>query len=519
MSLPRSRPVRFVIALFGTILLAACGAGPSSDPDTVTMAIDTGPTTLDPRVGTDAASERLTQLMFSSLVKKNEQSGLEPDLATSWETPDATTYIFHLRNDVTFHDGRPLTSADVVYTFRSVLDGSLSTPKTGIYEQMIAKVEAVDATTVVFTLKEPFGPFLWNLARGAIGVVPEGAGQDFRIRPIGSGPFRFVRYAQDEEVVLERNDHYYDRKPYIRTARFKIIPEAIVSALELRKGSVDIAENVLPPDMIEALREDSRLHIVESPGTNYQYIAFNLRDPLFRDLRVRQAFAYAIDREAIVKYLWRGQARLASGVIPPNNWAYAPDVTTYPYDPERARALLAESGHADLSFTYRTSTDDAGRLLAAALEQQFREVGVRMNIRSNEFATFFQDVRQGNFQMYSLRWVGGNNDPDIFNYIFHSKMTPPNGANRGFFENAEVDRLIEIARRYTDTARRRDAYAEIQRIVARNLPYVSLWYTNNVCVYNQRITGLKLYPAGDYDFLLDIRLDRDAAGRAKVHAN
>jgi peptide/nickel transport system substrate-binding protein len=501
------------IALLMTtdLLAVSCASNTVADSQTVTIAINSAPTNLDPRVGTDAASERLAQLIFSALVKKNEESQLEPDLATSWETPDATTYIFHLRSGVTFHDGRPLTAKDVAFTFRSMLDGSLSTPKAGIYQQMIAQVEARDPLTVVFNLKAPFAPFLWNMARGAIGIVPEGAGENLRKLPIGSGPFKFVRYALDEEILLERNDAYYDRKPKIAAARFKIIPEAIVSALELRKGSVDIAENVLPPDMVEAMRDDKNLAIAQAAGTNYQYIAFNLKDPVFRDLRVRQAFAHAVDRESIVKYLWRGQARLASGAIPPNNWAFAPDVATYPYDPEKARRLLTESGHANLSFTYRTSTDEEGRLLAAALEQQLRRVGVHMDIRSNEFATFFEDVRRGNFQMYSLRWVGGNNDPDIFNYIFHSRMTPPNGANRGFYNNAEVDRLVEIARAETDTVKRRAAYAEIQRIVARDLPYVSLWYTDNVCVYNKRVSGMKLYPAGDYDFLLDIQIQPPSA--------
>jgi peptide/nickel transport system substrate-binding protein len=499
-----------VIALIlaGAFALLSCSPDTSAETDTVTVAIDNGPTNLDPRVGTDAVSERLSQLIFSSLVKRNEAAQLEPDLATHWETPDATTYVFHLRSGVTFHDGRPFTAADVVFTFRSMLDGSLSTPKAGIYKQMIGAVEARDPLTVVFTLKEPFAPFLWNMSRGAIGIVPDGAPEDFRKRPIGTGPFTFVEYAQDSEVVLERNDAYYDRKPQIARARFKIIPEAIVSALELRKGSVDIAENVLPADMVEALRNEPSLAIAEAPGTIYMYIAFNLRDPVFSDLRVRQAIAHAIDRESMVKYLLRNQARLASGAIPPNNWAYTADVTKYAYDPEKARRLLAEAGHSDLTFTYRTSMDELGRLFAAALADQLRKVGVRMEIRSNEFATFFQDVQRGNFQMYSLRWVGDNNEPDIFNRIFHSTMTPPNGANRGFFSNPEVDRLIEAARSTSDMEKRRAAYAEIQRLVSQELPYVSLWHMNNVCVYNKRISGMKLYPAGDYDFLMDIRYTR-----------
>jgi len=469
------------------------------------MALDESPVNLDPRVGTDAASERLDQLIFSSLIKHSATYELEPDLALSWEIPNPTTYIFHLRTDAKFHDGRPVTSRDVVYTFRSVLDGAIQTAKAGTY-RLVQSVEATDDQTIVFKLKEPFAPFLWNLARGAIGIVPYGAPEDFSKNPIGSGAFKFVRYVPDSEVVLERNDSYYGSKTKMTHFQFKIIPEAIVRALELKKGSIDIALSVLTPDMVEALRGNRDLEVLQAAGTNYQYVAFNLKDPLFSDIRVRKAIAYAIDRDKIIKYLWRGQAKPATGVIPPGNWSYAADVGTYPYNPPRARELLRESGHENASFTYRTATDDTGRLMAAVLQEQFRDVGIQMEIRSNEFATFYSDVVKGNFQMYSLRWIGANNDPDILNYVFHSMMFPPNGANRGRYANAEVDRLIDFARREVDTEKRKKAYQSIQRIVADELPYVSLFYVDNVAVYNKRIAGMKLYPAGEYEFLADVSI-------------
>jgi peptide/nickel transport system substrate-binding protein len=259
--------------------------------------------------------------------------------------------------------------------------------------------------------------------------------------------------------------------------------------------------------MVEALRGNKDLDVLQAPGTNYQYVAFNLKDPLFADIRVRKAIAYAIDRRKIIDYLWRGQARPATGVIPPSNWSYTADVPTYSYDPQRARDLLRESGHENMAFTYRTATDDTGRLLATVLQQQFREVGIQMDIRSNEFATFYSDVVKGNFQMYSLRWIGGNNDPDILNFVFHSTMFPPNGANRGRYANPEVDRLIDLARRDVDTEKRKAAYQAIQRIVAEDLPYVSLFYVDNVAVFNKRIAGMKLYPAGEYEFLTDISIN------------
>jgi peptide/nickel transport system substrate-binding protein len=484
-----------------------CVTRTSADPSVVTVALDQTPDNLDPRVGQLAAAQRLDALMFNSLVRKNESSALIPDLALRWETPDPTTYVFHLRDDVRFHDGRSLTSKDVKFTFRSILDGTVRTIKAGHPYNLITSIEAPDPLTVVFKLKEPFAPFLWNLAVDVIGIVPEGSGADFNRFPIGSGPFKFVRYIQDQEVVLRRNDSYFGKKAEVSTLQFKVIPEEVVIALELRKGSVDIAVNSLAPDMVEVLRHDAKLKVIESPGTNYQYLAFNLTDPTFRDVRVRQALAYAIDRDSIMKYLWRNQARAAVGVLPPNNWAYNDNVAKYSYDPQRARELLHEAGQEHLSFSYRINSDNGTMLqMAAIFQQQLRNIGVTMDIKGTEDATFAADIIKGNFQIFSRRWIGANNDPDMFNLIFHSKSVPPNGANRGHYSNPRVDELIEFARREVDMEKRKQAYAEVQRIVAEELPYISLFYTDVVCVATTRIEGIKLFPTGNYDFLTDIRL-------------
>jgi peptide/nickel transport system substrate-binding protein len=496
-------PLVLILLLF---LLPSCTRSEWREPGTVVLALDEGPQNLDPRIGIDATSERLAQLMFSSLVKRSRDFTVEPDLAVRWEIPDPTTYIFRLRDDAFFHDGRKVTARDVVYTFRTLLDGSVKTTKRGIFRP-VDSVEAPDERTVIFKLKEPFAPFLWNLTRGGVGIIPEGSPPNVAQNPIGSGEFKFVRYVPDGEVVLARNDAYYGDKPHISTVVFRIIPEAVVRALELRKGSVDIALNVLPPDTVEVLKANAKLEVMDAPGTNYQYIAFNLKDPVFRDVRVRKAIAHAIDREKIIRYLWRDQARLATGVIPPGNWAYTDGVATYRFDPEFARSLLRETGRTEFAFTFRTSTDEATRSLATVFQQQLKEVGIQMNIQSNEPATFSADIERGNFQAYSRRWIGGNNDPDIFNLIFHSAMNPPDGANRGFYENAEVDRLIEIGRRETDMTKRRVAYQRIEKIVAEELPYVSLFYVNNVAVISRRVKGMTLYPAGEYYFLSDIEVE------------
>jgi peptide/nickel transport system substrate-binding protein len=497
-----------LLLLLILVLTAGCTAQNSADPTTiVTVALDQTPDNLDPRIGQTAAAQRLDSLIFNSLVRKNENSEIVPDVAQSWEQPDPTAYVFHLRDDVHFHDGRPLTSKDIQFTFQSILNGSIRTIKAGHPYNLITAIETPDPHTVIFRLKEPFAPFLWNMANGVIGIIPDGSPADFSRHPIGSGPFEFVRYIQDQEVVLKRNEAYFGKKAGVPGLRFKIIPEEVVIALELRKGSVDLALNALAPDMVEVLRRDKNLQVTETPGTNYQYIAFNLTDPVFRDVRVRQALAYGIDRENMIKYLWRNQARAASGMLPPNNWAFNADLKKYPYDPERARQLLRESGHENMSFTYRVNSDNATvTQMAAVFQQQLHNIGVTMDIKGTEYATFFADVIKSSFQVYSLRWVGANNDPDFFNYVFHSKSVPPNGANRGHYSNSRVDELVEFARREVDAEKRKAAYQEVQRILADELPYISLFYMDNTCVANKHIEGIQLYPAGDYDFLANIRI-------------
>jgi peptide/nickel transport system substrate-binding protein len=483
-------------------LFSACTARTPAGSE-ITVALDQPPTNLDPRIGVDASSERFFQIIFNSLVRKDEHSEIQPDLADSWEVPEPKTYIFHLRHGVKFHDGRELTARDVVFTFQTILDRSVQTSKLGMFER-IQSVDAPDAYTAVFKLKEVFAPFLWNVADGAVGIVPEGSGAGFARHPIGTGPFIFDHYTQDQEVVLRRNDNYFGTKASVSILRFKIIPEAVVAALELRKGSVDIALNVLTPDMDEVLKKDPDLVVMEAEGTNYQYIAFNLTDRVFSDVRVRQAIAYAIDRDALIKYLWRGEGRSATGVLTPDNWAYEGNVMSYSQDVERAKELLKEAGHEHLSFTYRTSNDDIARLMAAAFQQQLARAGISMEIRATESATFFADLDAGNFQMYSARWVGGNEDPDFFNLVFHSMMTPPKGRNRGHYSNSRVDELVDFGRQELDVQKRVKAYREIQQIVARDLPYVNLFYRNNVCVYNKQVGGVKIYPNANWTYLTSV---------------
>ena len=518
--------------------------------------LESSPNSLDPRVGTDAQSERVGGLIFDGLVKKDEHYNLVPWLATGWERPDALIWVFHLRDGVRFQDGRPLEAADVVWTIESLIDPKLAgliSAKSGNFAA-VDRAEARDRLTVAVHMKRPDAGLLFNLSDGLFGVVPRGAGKDFGLAPVGSGPFRFVGQVQDKEVVVERfagcwserraggeqptlppqqakspaggpglSDHAGKDGPpglsLIQRIRFEVVPDTITSALKMRKRSADVASNVLTLDMIHALESAPGREIESGAGSNVWYLNFNVEDPLLRDRRVRQAVAVAIDRPAIVAALWRGHARLASTLLPEGHWAAAADgeLTPLAHDPARAQALLEAAGFpagADgvrLTLTLKISTDETTRLLAAVLQQQMRAAGIRLNIRSAEFGTFYADVTHGAFQMYVLKWVGSNEDPDIFRYMYSSASFPPKGANRGHYVNPQIDALLAAAAAETGApdevqARRRREYAEVEKILAEELPSVPLWFPENEVVHTTRLVGVRAEGDGNYDYLRKARV-------------
>jgi len=287
------------------------------------------------------------------------------------------------------------------------------------------------------------------------------------------------------------------------------VPDAITSALELKKGSADLASNVVTLDMVHALESAPNLKVESGTGSPVIYVTFNVTDTLLKDKRVRQAIACAMDRQAIVNAIWRGKARLANTLLPVGHWAAAADVelALYPHDVARAQSLLEEAGFpagkdgVRLRLTMKTSTDETTRLMVTVLQQQLRAAGIRLEIRSSEFGTFYADVTKGAFQMYALRWIGSNEDPDIFRYAYSSNSFPPKGGNRGRYSNARIDALLTEAAANSDRATRRAAYVEVQKILSEELPGIPLWYPNNEVIHTRRVEGVTPRGAGSFDFL------------------
>jgi peptide/nickel transport system substrate-binding protein len=491
----------------GALLAGGCAHDAPPD-DRITVAIAVGPNNLDPRVGSDEASQRIHQLIFASLFRLDDRLRVVPDVARGLETPDDRTYIVPLRTDVRFHDGRPLTAADVVFTFSSFLDPDFLSPRKGAY-RLVRSVRALAPDRVEFRLEEPFGSFPINLV---MGIVPAGA-TGIGSRPIGAGPYMFERLLPDDRVELRRFDGYFGEPARNAGLILKVVPDDTMRGLELQKGSVDLVVNDLPPDIVHSLQQEDRLRVVTSPGADYAYVGINLRDPVLGDVRVRRALGHAIDRTAIVTHLRRGLATPAVGILPPMSWAFEPDVFQFTPDAGRAARLLDEAGYPDpdgpgpaprLTLTLKTSTTEFVRLQATVLQEQLRQVGVHVEVRSQEFATLYADVLRGNFQLFTLQWVGVS-DPDMLRRAFHSSQVPPSGFNRGYFRDREVDRLVDEATRSTDDVRRAALYSEAQRRLAEAVPYISLWYKTNVAVHQRTIDGVQLSPVADFWYLKNVR--------------
>lgn len=508
-----------VLVLVGSWVLGVVGAGCAyraepPDPNIITVVARLGPNSLNPMKANDEGTARLQQLVFDSLLDNGDDLDIVNTLAERVETPDPLTYVVHLRRGVRFHDGRALTAADVVFSFARFVDPAYVSPHKGAFTVM-AGVRAIDEYTVAFTLKEPFPAFpVSNLV--PIPVVP--AGMDdaaIAAHPVGSGPYRFVRYDVDDEVVLSAFDGYWQGAPKNAGVVLKIVPDDTMRGLELRKGTADLMINDVPPDIAYQFEKSEEARIVREPGLDFSYLGFNMTDPVLSDKRVRHAIGYAIDREAIVKYLRRGMARVATGLVPPQHVAYEPDIHTFSFDPARAKQLLDEAGYPDpdgdgplprLHLTLKISTNEEIRLQCTVIQQDLRRVGIDLDVRSYEFATMFADVVSGNFQIMSLIWVGGAMiDPDILRRVFHSAQVPPSGFNRGRYKNPEVDRLLDEASATLDAEERKRLYRAAQQLIADDAPYIPIWNRQNVIVAQRDLEGLHINPTGDFASLRDVR--------------
>lgn len=481
-------------------LLAACGVqGPDQ---TLRMGLASAPRNLDPRFATDAVSERINRLLYRRLVELDAESLPVPSLA-KWEQLSPTRYLFTLREDGrTFSDGSQLTSADVEATYASILNAANASPHRALLS-VIRDIRTDGPDRVEFRIFEPDALFPAYLGIGILPADLIGRSHSFQRDPVGSGPFRFVDWPEPGRLRLERRRD-------ARLLEFLTVKDPNVRVMKLLRGEIQMLQNDLSPELVDYLRGRKGIRIREIGGSNFSYLGFNLEDSVTGLLPVRRALAHAIDRERILRFLFRGAARSAEAMFPPEHWAGTDALSGYSYDPDRAKALLAAAGFGPehpLRLVYKTSSDPFRVRLATVVQAQLARVGIGVDVRSYDWGTFYGDIKAGRFQLYSLAWVGIRT-PDIFRYVFHSASVPPDGANRGRYRNVEIDRLIETARAEPELERQAALYRELQTLLHDDLPYIPLWYEDQIYACRSEVTGYRLAPDGNYDGLADVEMRR-----------
>jgi len=522
----------FPVLLLALGLLAGCdrsspspeithGATVPAFGDTFIEASIGEPSNLLPVLSSDSASSEINGLVYNGLVRYDRNLRLEGELAESWEVSnDGLTITFHLRHGVVWHDGAPFTSADVLFTYQMYIDPKVPTSYAEDFKQ-VADLQTPDPWTVRVVYPQPYAPALesWGTSIHPRHLLE---GQDvtkspLSRMPIGTGPYRFVEWQSGEKLVLEANADYFEGAPYIRRVVYRVIPDSTTQFLELLSGGLDFMG--LTPLQYRKRTDtpafQNSFNKYRYLSFSYSYLGYNLRKPLFQDQRLRQAITCAIDKQEIVDGVLLGMGQVATGPYKPDTWVYNPKIRHYPYDPKRARELLEEAGWFDkdndgvrergaekLSFTIVTNQGNDLRVRTAEiLQRRLKEVGIEVQIRVVEWATFLKEfIFPGNFDATILGWSGGP-EPDQYN-IWHSSKTGPRDLNFIHYKNAEVDSLLERGRRTFDQAERKRIYDRFQEILAEEQPYTFLYVGEALPVVSARFRGIEPAPAGiRYNFI------------------
>jgi peptide/nickel transport system substrate-binding protein len=500
----------FVVGVVGGIALAAC-ARPVQAPSALIVGRTADALSLDPARITDAESAEVTEQIFDHLVRyRHDSTEIEPSLATAWDvSADGRTWTFHLRPNVLFHDGTPMDADAVVFSLDRQRD-----PKHPFHEpdfnywnnsfRNIQAVEKIDSLTVRVTIERPYAPFLADLAMFPVSVVSPTAvrrwGREFAKHPVGTGPFRFVDWTPGERITLEANPSYWDGAPRIQNLVFTVIRDARQRLVALEGGAIDVAESLAPQDLqFVALHPDLEVHRIA--GNNIAYLAMNMLHHPFDDVRVRRAVNYAINKQAIVRLIYQGQAEEATGAVPPSLWAHEAG-PTYGYDPEKARRLLEEAGykptlHRLRLFTMNTSRPymPAPETVARIVQHNLHDVGIDVDIVADDMETHQRAIQRGEHDLCLLGWSTDNGDPDNILYMLFDPDNAETGTARNvaFYRNPELHGLLTWAQESSDQHERERFYRRAQAIISRDVPWVPLAHAEVVVASRSNIGGLTLH--------------------------
>lgn len=443
------------------------------------------PDQLDPHKTTAYFSFEVLENVFDTLVEPDANLEMRPALAESWEvSPDQRVWTFHLRRGVTFHDGSPFSAADVVYSYRRIIDEELANVDKF---SAVTDVTAVDPATVRITVKQPTPNLLTNLGGfKGMAIVSRANVESGQIatHPVGTGPFSFAAATSGDSITLKANPTYWGGAPKISGVTFRFISEPSTALSALQAGEVDWTDSI-PPQRVSQLRDDESLRLTVTPSNDYWYMALNEAKAPWNDVRVRQAIAYAIDRDAIVAATSYGTAAKNQLAIPDGNPWYTP-YDRYSYDIEKAKSLLAEANATPKSLDMLVTTEYPETVTAAQIvADNLAPLGIAVNIRTVDFATWLDEQNNGNFDMLMLGWLG-NIDPDDFYYAQHHTDGTSNAQK---FSDPEVDRLLDAGRVETDRDRRHQDYAKAATLIADKVSYLYLYNSSVIQAWTPALSG------------------------------
>ena len=486
--------------LMATALALVSPAVAQTPPNVLVVGQIAEPASLDPHVSTAANDFRIAVNVYDGLVRNTPGTlEIEPALATEWTiSDDGLEYTFTLREGVTFHDGTPFNAEAVKFNFDRMLDESHPFASTGpfplsFFFSSVESVEVIDETTVKFTLNEAFAPFMSNLASPTGLIVSPAAveqnGADYGRNPVGTGAFKFEEWQSNSRVVVSRNEDYWDGPAPLEAVIFRPIVDANTRVAEMLSGGIDVLLET-PPDNVAQFRNDANYQVKETVGPHVWYVMLNAKDGPFADKRVRQAVNYAVNKETLVNNVLQGTADVSAGPIPPAfNWAYNEDVAPYPYDPDKARELLAEAGAEGASLTFLVTEGGSGMLdpvpMGTAIQADLAAVGLNVEIQTYEWNTFLAEVNpglEGKGDMAQMAWM--TSDPDTLPFLTLRTAAFPEqgGFNSSYYSNPEVDELLDRARVSTDREERGELYRQVQAVVNEDAAwlFVANWKQNAV---------------------------------------
>jgi peptide/nickel transport system substrate-binding protein len=471
--------------------------------------LDVDADTLDPRLTKNTSGRRIQELVFNGLVAIGPDYAPAADLADKWDNPDDKTWVFHLRQGVKFHDGSDLTAADVKFTYESVLDQAFNSPVRAFYLS-VDKVEATERSTVTFTLKTPFAPFLSYMD---LAIVPQAVvqklGADFGTKPVGSGPFKVDRWATGDTIELSANDSFFGGRPNLDRVRVKVVPDNSGRVVGLESGDLDFVQSPVSPQDVARVQTAAKLKVDRTPAAGYTYVNLNCADPILADKKVRQALSHLVNKQQIIDTIYKGIGKPANGPIVPGMWAYSADVPSYDYNPEKAKQLLDDAGWklnqaADgmrskdgqkLSLTVRTHSEDPDRKqLIQVLQSEFQKVGIDATTSTVEFPAFFQDVQDGKYQVGVIGWLNLS-DPDRATF---RQFTLDGTANYGKYKNDQVDKLLKDARTTLDQSKAKTLYADAVKQIVDDAPYIFVQYQEYIAMYTPKLQSYVVNPVANW---------------------